>query len=661
MKRPARAKTKRPVRATAATQRDGGRALREREYIYRQIFDATSDALFIHDDTGRIVLVNEQTCAMYGCSAEEARTLTIADLSSNEPPFTQADAVAKVAQAAREGSCTFPWRSRRRNGELFWSEVALRRFDLGGRMHLIASVRDIDTRKTIEEALRESEERFATIFNAASTMLAFTEPEQGRIIDVNRAWLQTTGLRREDVVGKTGRELGLWHRPQDRDAIVGRLAAAGRVREFEAELDMGGRTIPAQISVEHIEMRGGRYILWEVRDLSDRKIAEAEQERLRAELMQSQKMESVGQLAGGIAHDFNNILSVILSYTSLIASSLRQNDPVLHDLDEIRRAGERASSLTRKLLAFSRKQVLQPRVLDPGAVLHGMEPMLRRIIGEHIELVVRVQPSVGRIKADVAHLEQALMNLVVNSRDAMPRGGTLTIEASDTTVDDDYATSHLEIRPGPHVLIAVSDTGIGMDEATRARAFEPFFTTKQPGQGTGLGLSTVFGIVKQSGGAIWLYSEPAHGTTFKLYFPRTGEDLVVTPAGAGGAHARAGRTILLVEDEPPLRVLVRRILLREGFTVLEAPGPVEALEVAREHPGDIHLLLTDVIMPQMNGPQLAERLTSARPSTRVLFMSGYTENTLASHGVVNEGVNFLPKPFTPDQVLAMVSRVLESA
>ncbi len=629
---------------------------------YREIFEGVNEAIFVHDLAGRIVLINARTCAMYGCTREEALRLSIADFSLDESPYGQREAIANIDRARAEGEYAFEWRSRRRDGSLFWTEVALRAFDLDGRPHVMASVRDIDARKHIEASLRASEERFAKIFNATSTMLAFTERAQGRIIDVNEAWLAAAGARRQDVIGKTGTELGLWADAADRGRILEALEERGHVREIEAELVMGGRTLPARISVEYIEMHGERYLLWELGDLSEHKRAERDQEHLRTQLLQSQKMESIGQLAGGIAHDFNNILSTILGFGDLVIRTLPAGSKEATYVAEIVRAGERASELTKQILAFSRKQVMQPRVVDPVEVLRGMEAMLRRLIGEHIALELALAPATSPIRVDVSHLEQAIMNLVVNARDAMPDGGTLTLETANVDFDGSYASTHADALIGPHVMIAVSDTGLGMDAATRARAFEPFFTTKGPARGTGLGLSTVYGIVKQSGGWVWLYSEPGRGTTFKLYFPRSGQsgDALEPLSDAAWSHVRpqVDTIVLMVEDDPQVRLLVATILGGAGYTVLVAGDPREALEMSGSYAGDIDLLLTDVVMPHMSGRQLADKITAARPNTRVMYVSGYTENTIVHHGEVDEGVNFLSKPITSSRLLGMVARVL---
>jgi PAS domain S-box-containing protein len=627
--------------------------------VYRQLFDATSDALFVHDVAGRIVSVNARAGFLYGYTRDELLALTVADLSSNEPPYTQASAQDKVARAVAEGECAFEWRARRKSGDLFWVEVALRCFDLDGNPHVMASVRDIDARKRMEAALHESEQRFEMMFNATSTMLAFTEQASGRIIDVNKAWLTTMRCRRPDAIGKTGTELGLWADLADRARILSQLDAFGHVHEVEADLVMGGRRIPARLSVEPIEQKGARYLLWEVGDLTDRKDAEREQEMLRSQLLQAQKMESIGRLAGGVAHDFNNILSGILGFGDILIELLPKESTEAEYVAEIIAAGERASSLTKQLLAFGRRQVMQPRVIDPAGVVRNLEPMLRRLIGEDVLLKLNLAPATQPIRVDVAQLEQAIVNLLVNARDAMPEGGTVALDVANVDLDAAYASTHADAVAGPHVMLAVSDTGAGMDAATRARAFEPFFTTKGPGQGTGLGLSTVYGIVKQSGGWVWLYSEPGQGTVFKLYFPRSAEaPEAISAAAPPPAPPQPDTVVLLVEDDPQVRLVAATILRRGGYTALVASGPREALEISERHAGTIHLLLTDVVMPQMNGRQLAEEIVAARPETKVMYISGYTEDTIVHRGEVEEGVSFLSKPITSNRLLSMMARVL---
>jgi two-component system cell cycle sensor histidine kinase/response regulator CckA len=395
-------------------------------------------------------------------------------------------------------------------------------------------------------------------------------------------------------------------------------------------------------------------------DISESKRTAAALARSEDQLRQAQKMEAVGRLAGGVAHDFNNLLSVVLSYASLLIDDLRPNDPMRADLQEIKRAGERAADLTRQLLTFSRQQVFQPRILDLNLVITDMDKMIRRLVGEDVDVRTAPGSGLGSVKADPGHIDQVIMNLVVNARDAMPHGGKLTIETQNVELDADYAEQHLGVTSGPHVMLAVSDTGIGMDKATQQRIFEPFFTTKEVGKGTGLGLSTVFGIVRQSAGSIWVYSEPGHGTTFKIYLPRTDEMDVVIPAPVQVATLRGTETVLLVEDDDQLRTVALGILTRNGYRILEARNGGEAFLLCAKHDGPIQLLLTDVVMPLMSGRELAERLAPLRSDMRVLYMSGYTEDAIVHHRVLSPGIALLQKPITPETLLNRVRQVLDA-
>jgi nitrogen-specific signal transduction histidine kinase/CheY-like chemotaxis protein len=387
-----------------------------------------------------------------------------------------------------------------------------------------------------------------------------------------------------------------------------------------------------------------------------------EKVKLEAQLLQSQKMEAIGQLAGGVAHDFNNLLGVITGYAELLLKDLGALHPGLHRVEQIQRAAERAGGLTRQLLAFSRKQVLLPEVLELNSVLDETEKMLRRLIGEDVQLVTVFAPGLGLVKADPGQMEQVIVNLAVNARDAMPGGGKLIIETSNVDLDANYTRTHPEVRPGPYVMLAVSDTGHGMNTDTMSRIFEPFFTTKEVGKGTGLGLSTVFGIVKQSGGHIGVYSEVGRGTSFKVYLPRIERSGEVAPAGVARAEALpvGSETILLVEDEEALRQLIREILEVGGYRVLPGGSPEEALAAAEAHSGPIHLLLTDVVMPLMSGRQVADRIKASRPAVRVMYMSGYTDEAISHHGALEPGTEFLQKPFTAHALLRKVREVLEA-
>jgi NO-binding membrane sensor protein with MHYT domain/nitrogen-specific signal transduction histidine kinase/CheY-like chemotaxis protein len=374
---------------------------------------------------------------------------------------------------------------------------------------------------------------------------------------------------------------------------------------------------------------------------------------------QSQKLEAIGQLAGGIAHDFNNLLTAILGNAAFVLESTPPDDPRHDDVREIERAATRAAELTHQLLAFSRKQVLQPTSIDINLALGQIMRMLRRLVGEHIEVTVLPQPALGRVQADPAQLEQVIVNLVVNARDAMPEGGRLTIETQNVTLEAGSTSQHIEAPAGDYVLIAFTDTGIGMDPATQDRIFEPFFTTKRLGKGTGLGLATVYGIVKQSGGSISVYSEPNRGSTFKVYLPRNPEPVPTTDDNPGLPVSTSGtETVLIVEDEEAVRLLAVRALLGRGYRPLVARNGEEALKASEQHPGPIHLLLTDVVLPRTSGPKLAASLVAARPELRVLYMSGFTENAIVHHGVLDSGTGFIQKPFTPQTLTLKVQEVL---
>ncbi len=383
-------------------------------------------------------------------------------------------------------------------------------------------------------------------------------------------------------------------------------------------------------------------------------------ELLEEQLRQAQKAEAIGRLAGGVAHDFNNLLTVINGCAEFSLEQLPHDHPVSENLLEIRQTARRAADLTRQLLAFGRKQILASKVIDLNAVVAGMEKMLRRLIGEDINLVLALHPQLGRVKADTGQIEQVIMNLAINARDAMPEGGTLTLETQNLELDDAYARAHTSVQPGPHVMLAVSDTGAGMDHDTLGHVFEPFFTTKGPGKGTGLGLATVYGIVKQSGGNTSVYSEVRRGTTFKVYLPQTEAPLDATTTGNPRVSLRGTETILLVEDEKAVRVLARRILERNGYTVLEAEGGIQAIERVEQHEGPIHLLVTDVVMPRMGGAAVVEGVSALRPGIKALYVSGYAPTAVVHHGIVDPAAPFLEKPFTPGTLAAKVREVLDS-
>ena len=494
----------------------------------------------------------------------------------------------------------------------------------------------------------------------ANPSLIFVKDWDGRFVLVNQASADAYGTTVESLVGKTDadfnpnvEEVAHFLR-DDREVMQSgrpRVIAEEPVTNPSTKQTRWFQTIKVPLRMHE---DGSPTLLGVATEITERK-------RLEEQLLQSQKMEAVGQLAGGVAHDFNNILTAIVGYADLLAAEFGGNPRQLEDLEEIRKAARRAAALTRQLLAFSRKQVLEPRVISMNDIVANLDKMLRSLISANVELKTALAPDLASARADPNQLEQVIMNLAINARDAMPDGGTLTIETGNATLDQAYAAQHVSVAPGEYVMLAVTDTGCGMDENTKARIFEPFFTTKPPGRGTGLGLSTVYGIVKQSGGNIWLYSEPDKGTTFKVYLPAvaavpedTGKTAPAEPARRGGA------TVLVVEDDEQLRRLTHRALAGQAYTVLEADRGRTALDVARRHKGTIDLLLTDVIMPDTNGRKLADTLRQVRPGLRVLYMSGYPDGAIASHGMLEPGVAYLAKPFTTEAIVRKVREVLEA-
>ncbi len=497
----------------------------------------------------------------------------------------------------------------------------------------------------------------ALLESAAQAILSIDR--HGRIVLANARTEEMFGYSRSELLGQTIEALlpssvrdahtahrtGYFANPHARPMGIG-MELAGRRKN--------GGEFPVEVSLSHIQTDEGPFAIAFVSDITQRK-------RLEEQLLHAQKMEAIGRLAGGVAHDFNNLLTIIAGYDRMLLDGLPPQDPLRGYAEEVANAAEHAGALTTQLLAFSRRQVMQLRVIDVNELLRGADRMLRRLIGEDLELTLSLSAGVGNIRADPGRVEQIVFNLAINARDAMPDGGKLTIETALTHLDEDYARTHLGVQPGDYVMIAVSDTGQGMDAETRRHIFEPFFTTKEQGKGTGLGLATVYGTVKQSGGDIWVYSEPGRGTTFKIYFPQ------VTEATVSGQRARSPlakqgvETILLVEDEKGVRELVAEMLKRQGYRVLKAAGPLEALKLSQQYAGAIHMLVTDVIMPEMSGRQLAGQLLSARPAMKVLYLSGYTENSIVYHGVLEADVEFLAKPFSQQVLAKKVRDVLDRA
>jgi PAS domain S-box-containing protein len=519
--------------------------------------------------------------------------------------------------------------------------------------------RDIRERERAEDALRAERERFRVTLASIGDGVLVTDTE-GRVTFLNEAARTLTG-HDDTVRGRPSAEVFPILNETTRQPVedpVRRVLREGGVVELANHtllIARDGTERPiedtaAPIRDERGEVRG---VVLVFHDVSQRR-------RLEAQFLQAQKMEAVGRLAGGVAHDFNNLLTVILGYSDAVLSGLPPEGPVRAMVEEVSQAGQRAAGLTRQLLAFSRQQLLEPRVLDLNTVVNGIEKMLGRLIGEDVSITCVLDPDLGRVRADPGQIEQVLMNLAVNARDAMPQGGRLTIETANVRLDETYTQSHPEVRPGRYVMLSLTDTGVGMDETTKARLFEPFFTTKEVGRGTGLGLATVYGIVKQSGGSIFVYSEPNRGTSFKIYLPRL-EAVAPLPKSNPGLvkSSGGGETILLVEDEEAVRTLTRQVLESKGYTAIEARDGQDALHRAERYEGPIHLLLTDVVMPHLGGRELADRLKVSRPGLRVLYLSGYTDDAVVRHGVLEADVAFLQKPFTPAELARKVREVLD--
>jgi PAS domain S-box-containing protein len=508
-----------------------------------------------------------------------------------------------------------------------------------------------------EEALRESEERFRLLLEGVKDYAVFMLDPQGRVASWNLAAERLQGYRAEEIVGQ---QPARFYLPEDVQRglparLLARAAADGRAEDEGWRLRKDGERFWANVVVTALHDGDGR-----LRGFANVTRDFTEHHTLEQRLRQVVKMEAVGRLAGGVAHDFNNLLTIILGFADMALTKLPAEQPARPLVQEMKKAGERAALLTSQLLAFSRQQVLTPVVLDLNSCVSDMQKMLRRLIGEDVELATVLQPELGRVKADPGQVQQVIMNLAVNARDAMPKGGKLTLQTANVTLDGTYARLRPEIKPSSYVMLAVSDNGVGMDEETKIRLFEPFFTSKEQGKGTGLGLAMVYGIVKQSGGYIYVYSELGLGTTFKIYLPRTDDAYSPEQTSTNRLTSPFGKeTVLVVEDEAGVRALVCQVLRTCGYTVLEAGRGTEAVRVWDEYRGPIHLLVTDVVMPEMGGPELANRLNRLRPDLKVLYLSGYTDDAVVRHGVLKAEADFLQKPFSPVRLARKVREVLD--
>jgi len=509
-------------------------------------------------------------------------------------------------------------------------------------------------RTTAERALTESEAHYRVLFESNPNPLFVYSLDTLALLAINEAAVRQYDYTREEFLVMTLEDI---HPPEDVPALrelVARSETGLRKRGEWQHRKKDGTIIDVEITRNTLTFAGRPASLAMAHDITRRKSIEGQ-------LLQAQKMEAVGQLAGGIAHDFNNLLTAIFGSSDLLLEDLSVDDRRRTDVEDIKKAAQRAAGLTHQLLAFSRKQLLAPQVLDLNALITDVEKMLRRLVREDVEFRTVLAPDLGAVRADPGQLEQVIVNLAVNAGDAMPQGGNLTVETANVDLDEAYAQAHVPLVPGRYAMLAVSDTGVGMDAQVKSHIFEPFFTTKEKGKGTGLGLATVYGIVKQSDGYIWVYSEPGQGTTFKVYLPRV-EAAAEPPAPKPVAPAslRGSETVLVAEDEEAVRNLIRRVLVAHGYAVLAAGDGQEALRLANTHDGPIHLLLTDVVMPNMNGRQLAERVVSARRKTKVLYLSGYTDDAIVRHGVLEPGIAFLQKPFTPQGLARKLREVLDA-
>jgi two-component system cell cycle sensor histidine kinase/response regulator CckA len=623
-------------------------AVRQSDAEFRLLAEAMPHMVWIARPDGWVVWISPQWTAYTGITFEESLG------NGWSKPFHPEDR-ERAWQAWQQATslvraCSFECRLRRGDGAYRWWLVRaepMRDGAAGAILKWFGTCTDIHDLKAAELEVSSSEQRFARIFQSRLVAIGLAEVSSGRLIDVNDRCAEFFGYPRHEMIGRTVHELSLWAEPQERDRHLARVSATGCATPAEASFRRkSGETVQALISMEAMTLAGTAepVNMVVIVDLTERK-------QLELQLLHAQKMEAVGRLAGGVAHDFNNALSVILGYTELLMRDA--GEAQRGKLEQILKATQRAAGLTRQLLAFSRRQTIAPLVLDLNALLSDLEKMLRRLIGEDIELAIVTGPDLGKVRADPGQLEQVVMNLCVNARDAMPGGGQLSIQTANAEMAAGQVARQEPIAPGRYVMLAVSDAGCGMAREMLSKIFEPFFTTKLQGSGTGLGLAMVYGIVKQAGGHVWVRSEVGRGTTFEVYLPRVDGTEMPVPQEAV-LPSKGWETVLLVEDESALRTLAREILEGHGYRVIEAPGPSEALELAGRHPEPIHLLVTDVVMPGMNGRVLAEALVAARPGLGVLYISGYTDDILANSGVLRSGTLFLEKPFT---ALALLGRV----
>ncbi|MBM4279106.1 MAG: PAS domain S-box protein [Deltaproteobacteria bacterium] len=639
---------------------------RLREFV-EIVFNSMHESISVIDVKDfRVIDANQAYLNEVGLKKEEVIGEHCYELTHRSPvPCTPPDHPCPILDLIKNGKYSVYEHIHYRKNEKRYVEVSASPImDKGGQIvQVVHTTRDITERKLAEEALRASEEKYRTLIESSIDAILMLDTER-RIISCNQGFCNLFGYSRNEVEGRSAR---LLYASDESYRSFGEMVYP-IVREegfFRGEREFvrkDGSKIPVETITSAIKSPDGKITGYVniSRDITERKKAEKEMASLQEQLRQSQKMEAIGQLAGGVAHDFNNLLTVIKGTCQLSLLDLHENDPIYESLKEIERSAERAAGLTRQLLAFSRKQILEVQVLDLNQVIQRLDKMLHRIIGEDIGLVTFFAEELGRVKADPGQMEQVIINLSVNARDAMPKGGKLTIETANVELDEAYAKRHIAVKPGFYVMLSISDTGVGMPPEVKERLFEPFFTTKEMGKGTGLGLSTVYGIVKQSGGNIWVYSEPGQGTTFKIYLPRVDEPLEERKEEVIQEVTKGDETILVVEDEETVRKLAVRLLKKQGYQVLEAPDGGQAFILCEKYEGSIHLILSDVVMPGMSGRELVERLQKIHPEAKILYMSGYTDNVIAHHGILEKGIEFISKPFTLESLARKVREVLDS-
>ncbi len=612
------------------------------------VADEARDIILLMDSRGHVCDANRAALAAYGYSLDE---ITALDIQQLRAPSTRDEIQDQMARAVKEG-VQFETVHVRRDGSEFPCEVSSRHVELDGESFLVSVVRDLTERRRAAAALREKENLFTTVFRNSPVVVSITSLDDNRYVDVSDSFLRIVGLERDEVIGKTFSDIGLSLDPPE----VERFAQAIQTRftgEFEVRVRArDGRALDTIHSLEFIQLAGKPCVVTFAHDITEHK-------RLEEQLQHAQRMEAVGRLAGGVAHDFNNILTAVRGHSEILLNVLEQDSQHRRHADQIHRAALRAAALTSQLLAFSRKQVLQPRTIDLNALVANLTVMLRRLIGEHVELRTTLAERLGAVRADAGQIEQVLTNLVINARDAMPSGGVLSIATENVEVTNAPESQQVGAPVGRWVVFSVRDSGSGMDEATRARVFEPFFTTKEAGKGTGLGLSTAYGIVTQSGGQITVDSSIGSGTTFRVFLPRI--DAPTTASGRfaldDGVGPRGTETVLLVEDDGDVREFVRDVLRAHGYDVIPAVDGAQALSLIEQHGGPIHLVVTDVIMPRMMGSEVAARITALRPSIKVLYISGYPGDAIVKQGVPEQA--FVQKPFSVATLARRVRALLD--